>query len=321
MSRIPNRSPRDRKNKSRAEGSDLERPGHDRSEDYEVGYGKPPAATRFVKGQSGNPHGRPRKPKPRPLRLSDAPSDGFLETEAYRTVRLRENGQEIELSATQAVLRALTTDAIKGNRLSQKYYLEHLARAEEQHLRLNAQYYVRLETLKHDGERKLADCQRKGLPPPNLLPHPDDIVLNAITGEAYINGPATPEEACLYDHTVLFRDHLLLRAAHSDGFWKAPRTQHRDQIICTELTFAQCLDRLLPRRYRWQDSAEIFLMMEYQTMTRRERERRIAGESARLREMKPELSHVTQELKWQIDRIVRRIQTGKTSGTFDPAAD
>ena len=27
---------------------------------YDVGYGKPPVNTRFRKGQSGNPHGRPR---------------------------------------------------------------------------------------------------------------------------------------------------------------------------------------------------------------------------------------------------------------------
>ena len=30
---------------------------------YEVGYGKPPKATRFKKGQSGNPKGRPRRQK------------------------------------------------------------------------------------------------------------------------------------------------------------------------------------------------------------------------------------------------------------------
>ena len=31
----------------------------DKDADYEVGYGKPPETTRFKKGQSGNPKGRP----------------------------------------------------------------------------------------------------------------------------------------------------------------------------------------------------------------------------------------------------------------------
>jgi hypothetical protein len=31
----------------------------DEERDYEVGYSKPPQHTRFVKGQSGNPRGRP----------------------------------------------------------------------------------------------------------------------------------------------------------------------------------------------------------------------------------------------------------------------
>jgi hypothetical protein len=32
--------------------------------DYEIGYGKPPERTRWKKGQSGNPRGRPKKPLP-----------------------------------------------------------------------------------------------------------------------------------------------------------------------------------------------------------------------------------------------------------------
>jgi len=31
------------------------------SDDYEVGYGKPPKSTQYKKGQSGNPSGRPKK--------------------------------------------------------------------------------------------------------------------------------------------------------------------------------------------------------------------------------------------------------------------
>ena len=35
----------------------------DNERDYEVGYGKPPPHTRFVKGQLGNSRGRPRGAK------------------------------------------------------------------------------------------------------------------------------------------------------------------------------------------------------------------------------------------------------------------
>lgn len=35
----------------------------DRDDDYDVGYKKPPVATRWRKGQSGNPKGRPKVPK------------------------------------------------------------------------------------------------------------------------------------------------------------------------------------------------------------------------------------------------------------------
>ena len=35
----------------------------DNGKDAGVGYGRPPQATQFKKGQSGNPRGRPRKPR------------------------------------------------------------------------------------------------------------------------------------------------------------------------------------------------------------------------------------------------------------------
>src|SRR5260370_30614119 len=56
----------------------------DRKPDYEVGYGKPPLHTRFKKGQSGNPRGRPRGAKNLTTLLIDALNQPVVVTENGR---------------------------------------------------------------------------------------------------------------------------------------------------------------------------------------------------------------------------------------------
>jgi len=84
--------------------------------DYEVGYRKPPVHTRFRKGQSGNPRGRPR--------------DGGIERtrrivleEAYRKVTVREGEKVVEMPAIRAVMRSHLRDALKGNGPNQRAVL------------------------------------------------------------------------------------------------------------------------------------------------------------------------------------------------------
>jgi hypothetical protein len=48
----------------------------DQPRDYTVGYGKPPVETRFQKGQSGNPEGRPRSTKKLVTLLAEALRSG-----------------------------------------------------------------------------------------------------------------------------------------------------------------------------------------------------------------------------------------------------
>lgn len=298
-----------RRGEPRAEGAEPDSADWPRDAGYEVGYRKPPRHTRFAKGQSGNPRGRPKKPNPRPLKLSDAPSDLFLEEEAYRSVTLRENGQVIELPVTKAVLRSLAAGAIKGNRLSQKYFLEYVSRAEDLHLRTKVEHYVRLDALKRDGERALAESERRGLPPPELLPHPDDIILNPSTGEARIEGPETLEDVHYYEHTMQLRDYGLLCSAQADKTGKGFKLRHEGKTLCGYYFLAFLLDRTLPRRYQWRENDAIHLMMEYQGLARRVRERRIETEFARLDAMRPRLSRVTPEMEEGIDRIVHKFFT------------
>ena len=66
--------------------------------DYEVGYGKPPRHTRFAKGQSGNPRGRPCGAKNFTTLLEEALNE---------SVTVTENGGRRSVSKRQAIITQL----------------------------------------------------------------------------------------------------------------------------------------------------------------------------------------------------------------------
>jgi hypothetical protein len=86
--------------------------------DYATGYGKPPLHTRFRKGRSGNPAGRPRNE----TRLC---AKQLTLAEAYRAVVVKEDGdgRAVPVPALQAVLRSQIALAIRGNGPAQRAIL------------------------------------------------------------------------------------------------------------------------------------------------------------------------------------------------------
>ena len=76
--------------------------------DENVGYCRPPVSTRFKKGRSGNPRGRPKN------RRRDIPYDTLL----GQMVTVREEGKERRITAAEAFILQLTKKGLEGDSAS-----------------------------------------------------------------------------------------------------------------------------------------------------------------------------------------------------------
>ncbi|AZQ68263.1 hypothetical protein EF888_14635 [Silicimonas algicola] len=75
-------------------------------DDFDVGYRKPPAATRFKKGQSGNPKGRPKGSR----NIST-----LIEETLFRKVSIRDERGARKVPLAEALMQKLSVDALKGD--------------------------------------------------------------------------------------------------------------------------------------------------------------------------------------------------------------
>lgn len=81
---------------------------HPKKADYEVGYGKPPKATQFKKGQSGNPKGSKKKAVIEDVRV-------MVEDVLAEPVTLRDGERNMKISRIEAMLRTQRLNALKGD--------------------------------------------------------------------------------------------------------------------------------------------------------------------------------------------------------------
>jgi hypothetical protein len=83
--------------------------------DYEVGYGKPPRHTRFRKGQSGNPRGRPKEAKNLATLLKEALNERVI---------VAENGGRRKITMREAIIRQLVKRSATADLRATKILLD-----------------------------------------------------------------------------------------------------------------------------------------------------------------------------------------------------
>lgn len=78
---------------------------------FDVGYGKPPKESRFVKGQSGNPNGRPKGKKNLATLIEDA---------IYEPIKISVNGKKQNTTKIEVIMKQLVNKAATGDNPSTK---------------------------------------------------------------------------------------------------------------------------------------------------------------------------------------------------------
>lgn len=166
---------------------------------YEVGYGRPPRATQFQKGRSGNEQGRPPGAKSKKPQLNEERLKDIILSEAYRDVAIRDGDRNVTIPMAVAILRSIAVNAAKGNPKAQKMFTEMLEKTELDNERRADEWLQTVIEYKTGWTDEIERCKRLGLPLPKPLPHPDDIEINMNTGVVVFKGPFTPEEKAWWE--------------------------------------------------------------------------------------------------------------------------
>jgi hypothetical protein len=116
--------------------------------DYEVGFGKPPAATRFKRGQSGNPKGRPKGKRNAATVVMRA---------LQAKVVINENGRRREVTKFEAAVTQVANKAAGGD-LRALNLVTALMRSAEESVQQEAVTTTRLQDV---DQRVLQDLMQR----------------------------------------------------------------------------------------------------------------------------------------------------------------
>ena len=230
--------------------------GSDRNDT--LGYGKPPKWTRFKKGQSGNPKGRPRKKQVEEKPLSADASDATLTQLMEREYQITENGRAIRIKGVEVIRRAQFKSATNGSPHAQRELLEDYRKlelkqaADAQRLAEdNEEMFEIYERLHQRKTMEWTDAGALGREPENPWPHPDDILLNNNRKAGRIRGPYDDSEVPRFEYFELKRDIAFAKSVY-DHFYRRPRLKAPTSIWDP---IWMMYNGLLPKRWQIRDVA------------------------------------------------------------------
>ena len=201
-------------------------------------------STRFKKGQSGNPRGRPKRPTSTPTRLPALHEERFkmrLHEEAYRPIMIRDGDEMVEMPLIDAVIRNLTVAAVKGDRRAQRLLLNNVKQFEQENRASYDGFAKAAMESKADWKIMQELDKIEGIKRERPFPDPDNILLDPETGLITIVGPRTFEELAEWKENKRKCDHLieelveLLKEAPNDADEEALKSLRKTRAAIAKI--------------------------------------------------------------------------------------
>ena len=214
---------------------------------YEVGYGKPPAVTRFVKGKSGNPKGRPKGSRNQMPALNEERLRDIVIAEAYRTIKVKDGGRDVSVPMAQAVIRSMAVNAVRGDQRSQKMFTDLLNTTEAKNKKLHDEYVQTMIDYKHSWEEEIERCKLIGIKPPEPVPHPDHIKIDLSTGKILITGPFTREEKVKWEKLKKRKASAIKAIITYEEDLRDPRNEKYREFIESEIASEKSIIEIISK--------------------------------------------------------------------------
>jgi len=215
---------------------------------YEVGYGKPPAATRFTKGKSGNPRGRPKGSKNQRPAMNEERLGDIIMQEAYREIKVKDGSKEIRIPTVQAIVRSMSINALRGDHRSQKTFTDLVIKKETKDKIQYDEFLKVMIDYKLDWEHEIERHKLMGIRPPEPVPHPDHIKIDMATGQVRITGPFTKEEKAEWDKLKKRREAAREAIKIYEADLKDPKNKKYKKSIEDEIAFERQIIAIISER-------------------------------------------------------------------------
>jgi hypothetical protein len=141
--------------------------------------------------------------------------------------------------------------AMKGDRHAQREMTAAAQKAEREKAATQVKFFESAVDYKKSWEAPFARADAAGVPRPDPVPHPDDVIIDVRNGVARIEGPWTDEEKVDWDKGLKSRDYRQKRINELARQMKSePENQGLKELRLEQQRKFDALTEMMPKRYQ-----------------------------------------------------------------------